>query len=989
MSSPTATPRTTPKKTAKRTTPKRIPLLERSSSQKNERAGRLKRDSKPDQTDADVFTTTPFPTKPQHVLLPSTIRKQRSRQNVENELPTLFLNGSQPVLSSSAAGKQAWKDERRVWRAPNIQLEKSVHALRDMYEAQADGSRPSTGVHSRPSTAGPSPALRPVTARLRSVSSGEGLSGRSAWELLGLPKVSVDDHAMLPTLAEDAQPLDSEQSFASRMRTQGVTSSPNFRTLGTSSPANPTFHVHDLVTVPSSVEGSSSPAGQVAGTSSPNFVRYDYSMMSMDRTPTSWRAQQPISSPNLVKLGTSSSKRSSSPISSQASTLSRKRKRASIEGSTNAGRTPLFFAARNRRHSSPPGQSAPASSDVSLLSLSRALPSSPPEPENPKAISQPSSSPVYRVHARKSKPDRSSLVSAHTNLQSVLSSSPAAPVHRPIVKAPDLNQFDNLSSQKRNTPALPKLETANNRQQTSPGASVANVEVLQLSSTDLDEFPFDRQDASGPSLFAEELDENLDTASIAPAQAYMIHHDLNSSEVHIMSDTDHHEAADELGALPREQSSFAAALGQARNAGYLSSSSSSNSLSRFESFRTSIDDRLHSMRSFTHGRNDSDRSVYRPGSSASYMSQSVVPTWARKYYSGFYRDSFQYLYQSQKDLGYPVIEVRPSSRRVSMPGSTRPPSSYETISAGSTERPSYSRSGRSSAKSFRLSLPLPTFRPRLNARQSHITVGVGPLVSNPVRPQSEMLLRPQSAYRNSQTIRRVSAPIAAVDPRYHWSGVIEEPNTSEEAGQLEDYENTGSPQYTDSASLRPPSRPSRNSFGRFTRLRGLPSPHLHNDRRIHTGSSASRGFGAPYNALPRWQPSNSFADDVGRPTWFKVDLKDFQVICFITGFLFLPMWFVAAFTPLPARPMTYHDIEKREAGLQRSYPSNRRTTNDWTQTDIVARLRLEKHLRGLEELKWQNARWWRRMNRWMSCVGVVVLVVIIALAVIGSTSSGM
>ena len=985
MSSPTTTPRTTPKRNSRRTTPKRSPLQERTPSQKNERVGRLKRDSKPDLTDAAIFTATPFPTKPQHVLLPSTIRKQRSRQNVENELPTLLFNASQPDVSSSVAGRQARKDERRVRRAPNIQLKKSVHALRDMYEAQAESSRPSTAVHSRPSTAAPSPAMRPVSSRMRSISSSEGLSGRSAWELLGLPKVSVDDIAMLPTLSEIIHSLDSEQSFASRMKNQGLTSSPNFRTFGTSSPAVPTFH--DVATSSDPIEGSSSPALQIAGTSSPNFVQHDYSMMSPDRTPTSLGAGEPESSPNLVKLGTSSPKRSSSPTPSQASTISRKRKRASMEGSTYAGRTPLFFGVgRNRRHSSPPTQNAPASSDASLPSASRVLPSSPPGADDARATSQPTSSPVLRVHAKRFSPDRSSLVSAHTNLQSVLSSSPAAPAHRPIVRAPDVNQFQILSSQKRTTSGPPKLETGDTVQNLSPVPSVTNIEVQQLSSTDLDEFHTRHRSASRASVYTEELDDNLDTASIAPAQAYMIHHDLNSSQVHMMSDMDHHEAADELGALPREHSSFAAALGQARNAGYLSSSSSSNSLSRFESFRTSMDERLQSMRSFAHGRNDSFRSTYRPGSSASYMSQSVVPTWARKYYSGFYQDSFQYLYQSQKDLGYPVIEVRPSSRRASMPGSIRPSSSYETISAGSNLRRSLSRSVHSSVKSFRLSLPLPEIRPRLNARQSHTTAGIGPLVSNPVRPKSEMLLsRPQSAYQNLHTIRRVSAPITAVDPRYHWNGLIEEPETAEEAEKLDDYVYTGSPRYADSASLQPPFHPSRNSSGPATRLMHLPSPRLHHDKRIHTGSSASRGFGAPYNARPRWQPSNGFIDDIARPSWFKVDLKDFQVVCFIAGFVFLPMWFVAALTPLPVRPMSYHDIEKTEAGLQHGYPSNQHAVDDWTQTDILARLRLEKHLRGLEEVKWQNARWWRRMNRWMSCVGIIVLILMIALAVIGTT----
>ncbi|KAK5937238.1 hypothetical protein PMZ80_010538 [Knufia obscura] len=976
MSSPT----TTPKRTPKRTTPKRGPLSERTPSQKNEAAGRLRRESKPDLTDVDIFTTTPFPTKPQHVLLPSTIRKQRSRQNVETELPNLFLNWSQPDISSSATRAQNRQDERRVRRAPKIQLKQSVTALREMYEAQAESSRPSTAIHSRPSTAVASPASRPTSSRLRSVSSSEALSGRSAWDMLGLPKVSADDLAMLPTLSEDVQPLDSEQSFASRVRNQGASSSPNFRTFGTSSPSLPTFH--DVATSSDPVEGSSSGL-QMGGISSPNFVQLHHSssMISTDPTPPSLGADEPETSPNIVKLGTSSPKRSSSPTPSEVSTISRKRKRSDMEGSTNAGRTPLFFAGRNRTHSSPPLRNVPASSDASLRSDSRVLPSSPPEAESANSQSQPTSSPVFRMPVAAFSADRSSIVSAHTNLQSVLSSSPGPPLQQPIVRAPNVNQFERLSLQKRNTSGPAKLET-DNVQRLSPIQSVANIEVQKLSSTDLEQFHIPRRSASRVSVSSEELDDNLDSESIAPAQAYMIEHDLNSSQINMISDADHHEATDELGALPREHSSFAAALSQARNAGYLSSSSSSNSLSRFDSLRTSLDGRLQSMKSFTYGREDSIS--YRPGSSASYMSQNVVPTWARRYYSGFYQDSFQYLYQSSKSLGYPVIEVRPSSRRAFVPASIPPSSSYETISTTSNLRQSLSRSVRSSIKSFRLSIPLPTSRPRLNARQSHTTAGVGPLVSNPVRPQSELLSPPPSAYRNRHTIRRVSAPISAVDPRFHWNGIIEEPETMEEAEKLEDHEYAASLQRAESTSARQPWRPSRNSFGPPARFIRLPTPHLHQDRRLHTGSSASHGFGAPYNARPRWQPSDGYTDEVGRPSWFKIDLKDFQVICFMAGFVFPPTWFVAALTPLPTRPTSYHDLEKMEAGLHNSYGAQSNSADDWRQTDIVARLRLEKHIRGLEEVKWQNARWWRRMNRWMCCVGAVVLVIVIVLAVIGT-----
>src|SRR4051812_18336198 len=121
----------TPRRTSKRTSTKRSPLQERTASQKNGVAGRLQRDSKPEMRDSEIFTTTPFPTKPQHVLLPSTIRKQRSRQNVENELPSFFFNHSNPELPGAGTSQERRYEERRVRRAPNLQLKRSVSALRD------------------------------------------------------------------------------------------------------------------------------------------------------------------------------------------------------------------------------------------------------------------------------------------------------------------------------------------------------------------------------------------------------------------------------------------------------------------------------------------------------------------------------------------------------------------------------------------------------------------------------------------------------------------------------------------------------------------------------------------------------------------------------------------------------------------------------------------------------------------------------------------
>lgn len=202
-----------------------------------------------------------------------------------------------------------------------------------------------------------------------------------------------------------------------------------------------------------------------------------------------------------------------------------------------------------------------------------------------------------------------------------------------------------------------------------------------------------------------------------------------------------------------------------------------------------------------------------------------------------------------------------------------------------------------------------------------------------------------------------------------------------EENEVDSTDYTGTPRYSNASSMPRPIYASTSRYIPPARFLRLSTPHLHRDRRLNTGSTASQGFGAPYNARPKYQPPVTQTDKLGRPVWYKVDIKDMQVVCFMTGFVCPLIWFIAAFSPLPRRPNAYTDLEKNNAYATASH------NNIYSEEgDIVARLRLEKHLRGLEEVKWQNARWWRRMNRWMCFVGLVVLSIIITLAVIGTKS---
>lgn len=946
-------PRTTPKRSPRRATVKRSPLQERSPSQKNEAASRLRRDPNQDLADADVFTVTPFPTKPEHILRPSAIKKQKSGQNVENELPSFFAQARETTRVRPTPKLLTGEEENKLRRAPNLQLKQSVTALRDIYEAQAE--------RSRPSTAAPSPALRPSTAgsRLRSISSSEGLATRSAWQAFGLPKVSTDDLASLPTLSEDAT-----ASFAWRMQNQARTPG-----LGLSTPGVTSSHalVYNQVTVSSDpVYDTSSSVGQQFDVSSPNVVQlgFDTSILT-DPTPASIDDAAPASSPNVVKLGTSSPRRPASPALSDASSTSRKRKRSDVEGAAHAGHTPIFPGrsgrARRLQQTSPtqsPTRSGHIFSDRSLPSSeTRALPSSPPHARSSHSQSlAASTSPIIRLHGGEINSEDDSIVSAHANLQNVLTSSPGPILQYPIVRAPKVQQFDGLTLQKQRKSQDLFLSRNDAARQLSLVPVETERRAQALSSSGVHQ----ARAVSRSSMLTDDLDDRCDHSSDYAARGYVMQHDLNGSQVQMISDADRHEASDGLSALPK-------------SAGGLSSINMmpAQAWSQFgSSLHSGSHSRLNSMRTSAYPRLDSGKSG-RPGSSDSQMTTVAVPTWARKYYSGMYRHSFQYLYQSTSNI--PVTYLQPPARSQSI----------RTIHDNSlrpyTSRTSF-QSMRSSIKNFIPSLVIPSSRPRLTVRKSHMSPGIGPLVSNPVRAQS--LCQPAHTYMSGAVDpRHVSMPLPPVDPRAHWSGIVHEPQSYSSLG-TKTYDSSATSYHRRSYSSNGPPLSFQRSPRRYRRD---VSPHLHHDRQLESGSSISRGYGHPYNRPHSYFDLSGHAGNP--PSWFSIDLRDAQVICFMSGFLLPLTWFLAAVLPLPPRPASYHDIEKAEFNVRQGDMScftSRQSMSDWDTMDIVARLRLERHIRGLEEMKWQNARWWRKMNRWMCCVGLIVIVIVVVLSVIGT-----
>ena len=920
-SSPQRSTRTTP-----RTTPKRTPLQERTQSEANEISSRVRRAPKQTGESQNVYSTSPFPTIPQQILLPSTLRKQKSSKNLAGDV----FGSNHGASAQRDIGEPSGGNRR-----PQVKLKRSVKTLRDMYEAQAEESRPSTALSSsRPGTS---------NSKLRSLSSSEGLSGRFAWEQL--KTISSDDLALLPSLPGGQSSLrrrGSQSSFAFRAARQTVTSSPNFRVLGgTSSPKIPVFKdLSELSSEHSETQATESISSYTAQ-SSPNVVQLGETSSFEDLPslhpigPMKIRAD---ASParTIVPVASSSPVR---PISSSSS-ASRKRKRSEAD----QGRS---FAARV-------GADSPFPSSPPLVATqSLASNTSPPPSESVPSRSFDESSPVIRVLQNDSSSiDQSSVGDTHANLQEAISSSPAPPVQYPVVRAPADAQSAGIVVPKR------KYRSSNTSD------SLAPKWPSRLSAPSQESFTRSK-DASVRSSWAEELDD-FDTESLAPAQAYMLSSSANNSQIRMVPDAERHEGEDEISALPGDEYDYRSRPIPNRSTSYLGSANSSQSR-----LGGSLDLQLERIRSYSHSRQNSLRS-FRPDSSSSAMSQLMVPTWARRYYSGFYPDSFRYLAPSASNLnlGQPHQQLPPPQQR---------PESLATTS----------RSSRQSLQSIRDSLReiVPSIfrsknRPRLEARKSHIMPGIGPLVSNPVRePATAAMSGARQARHDSRlTTRPVSFPLSLQDPRAHWNGIAEGLEHIPE-----DHMAQPSPTYLRPISADPSSNqsviyyPPRNRLGR----RHSESPHLHHDHRLNTGSTASRGFGHPFNRKSYISAPSVYEEPAGSSVRTS---RNIQVLCFLVGFCLPFSWFIGAILPLPPRPETYHDIEKSH--WERVHHEGMGGHGHDPDMDVLARLKLEKQFKGSEEVMWQNVKWWKTLNRWMSVVGVLVLVLVIVLAVVGTMGWG-
>jgi hypothetical protein len=86
--------------------------------------------------------------------------------------------------------------------------------------------------------------------------------------------------------------------------------------------------------------------------------------------------------------------------------------------------------------------------------------------------------------------------------------------------------------------------------------------------------------------------------------------------------------------------------------------------------------------------------------------------------------------------------------------------------------------------------------------------------------------------------------------------------------------------------------------------------------------------------------------------------RNVQVWSFVVGFVFPFAWIVAAWLPLPQKP---RDSLLVTPGFEQD---------------------LEKAFTGTDVARYENARWWRNINRIMSPVGWLIIIAVVALVVV-------
>ncbi|KAF7504945.1 hypothetical protein GJ744_001592 [Endocarpon pusillum] len=580
--------------------PKRKILQERSQSQTNQIPQRIPNDGvKP-----VIPSSTPYPTKPAHVLLPSSIKSRDGRSDISGaSFAARIAKGKEkahPGASQIHLGVPSTSN-------PNaLRIKRSVSELRDLYENNP-GSPPSTShsaLSSTPSSLISSPALRGHFLGERLSNHGKFLASELE-EVSSLPSPQhpscsikkINSEASLPpsppspppqsTLSEGSLEVSSSvaeglptTSSSPNLITPGssssapdeasaLSSSPNFISLGHSSSQDLNSQAHVLsLTIAPLILSSNPTSNSVLPFNSKAIPSEHSSSPRSEPAATS-------SSPNVIALGSSSpnyviTKYDDSPEASVDSLRTVKKRRNEVVHEQPSTST---FSTRSEQFSS-----------------------SPPEPRRFVASAPTLDSPLASgCHLESSILSENSGSRAHAELQAALESSPAPEIQYPVVLAPRRSTWEDLLVQKR----APRFACEDD-----PPARW-NPHL----STVLSEWSEENQLGSFHTVGT---DDSSDTHSIPemPRAAYTRDRMINNSTTSILHDADRREATDTISDLRVPQL-------HSKTSGFLSVLSGSS--------------RSNSMRSII---------LRRTTSSGSLHSVVRFPAWARRYYSRGPSDSF-------------------------------------------------------------------------------------------------------------------------------------------------------------------------------------------------------------------------------------------------------------------------------------------------------------------------------------------------------------
>lgn len=246
--------------------------------------------------------------------------------------------------------------------------------------------------------------------------------------------------------------------------------------------------------------------------------------------------------------------------------------------------------------------------------------------------------------------------------------------------------------------------------------------------------------------------------------------------------------------------------------------------------------------------------------------------------------------------------------------------------------------------------------------------------------------------------RRASSPSAHSRRTSSLRSIVSRPGTSSSAipTWAKMYYRDGHPVNSSTASLSDPSRPATGSSHIKRPSTTRPNKTRHGQRGIDDSAAAATAATPtaapapvaedardprrhwvtpePQERLqPGWYPlrhswsPHLYGDrgDQSRPSmWLAPSMdsrtepflgrRNLQVWSFCLGFIFPLAWLVAALLPLPRKP---------NLDLEANMPSS----------DIA----LHARVYDLEQRRYDNARWWRNLNRWMIPVGFIIIAVVV------------